>query len=94
MFNELGIHGEFISRPNSPEAGAVPDRVGFAAGAPAARGHVGILRLGYDGQPGKGGIAPVVVHNGLVYVAERVPMNIGSRQRWISPPTFGDRWTT
>jgi len=69
MFNELGIRGEFTSRRNRPKAGSVPEGVGFTAGAAAPQGQSGILKLGYDGRPAKGGIAPVVVHNGLIYVA-------------------------
>ncbi|HKT13675.1 MAG TPA: RidA family protein [Terriglobia bacterium] len=69
MFNELGIHRESALRVNSPNAGPAPESAGFAAGAQAAEGQSGILKLGYDGQPSKGGISPVVVHNGLIYVA-------------------------
>jgi 2-iminobutanoate/2-iminopropanoate deaminase len=69
MFNEPGIHREPALRLNSPNVGSVPEGVGFAGSAPAAQGQSGILKLGYDGQPAKGGIAPVVVHNGLIYVA-------------------------
>lgn len=69
MFNEFGIRGQSPLRLNSPNAGSVPEGVGFATGAPATQGQSGILKLGYDGQPAKGGISPVVVHNGLIYVA-------------------------
>jgi len=69
MFNEFGISMESALRLNSPNAGFVPESAGFAAGAPAEQGQSGILKLGYDGKPAKGGIAPVVVHNGLIYVA-------------------------
>ncbi len=69
MFNELGIHRESALLLDSPNVGSVPESVGFAESAPAAQGQSGILKLGYDGQPAKGGIAPVVVHNGLIYVA-------------------------
>lgn len=69
MFNELGNRREFMSRLNSSKAGSVPEGVGLTAGAAAAQGQSGILKLGYDGKPAKGGIAPVVVHNGLIYVA-------------------------
>jgi 2-iminobutanoate/2-iminopropanoate deaminase len=69
MFNDLGIHREFASWLNSPNAVPAPGGAGLAASPPAAQGQSGILKLGYDGQPAKGGIAPVVVHNGLIYVA-------------------------
>lgn len=69
MLNELGIHRESALRLNTPNGGSVPEGVGFAESAPAAQGQSGILKLGYDGQPATGGIAPVVVHNGLIYVA-------------------------
>jgi 2-iminobutanoate/2-iminopropanoate deaminase len=69
MFNELGINRGSALRLNSPNVEAVPEGVGRAGNAPAAQGQSGILKLGYDGQPAKGGIAPVVVHNGLIYVA-------------------------
>ncbi|HET7214769.1 MAG TPA: RidA family protein [Terriglobia bacterium] len=69
MFNELGIHRESALVLISPNAGPAPESGGFAAGAQAAQGQSGILKLGYDGQPAKGGISPVVVHDGLIYVA-------------------------
>ncbi len=56
MLNELGIHRESALRLNLPNVESVPESVGFAESAPAAQGQSGILKLGYDGQPAKGGI--------------------------------------
>lgn len=69
MFYELGKRRESALRLHPPHAGSAPEGVGFAAGAQAAEGQNGVVKLGYDGQPAKGGISPVVVHNGLIYVA-------------------------
>jgi 2-iminobutanoate/2-iminopropanoate deaminase len=69
MFNKLGIQGESALGLNSPNVGPVLDGLGFAESAPAAQAQTGVLKLGYDGQPARGGISPVVVHNGLIYVA-------------------------
>jgi 2-iminobutanoate/2-iminopropanoate deaminase len=68
MLNALGIQKEFTSRVRSGRALAAegPGRVGLPSAPP---GQEGIRKLGYDGQPATGGIAPVVVHNGLIYVA-------------------------
>jgi len=68
-FNVLGKHREFMSRLSSAYAGPVPEGIGVAASPSAAQGQGGIQKLGYDGQPATGGISPVVVHNGLIYVA-------------------------
>jgi 2-iminobutanoate/2-iminopropanoate deaminase len=42
----------------------------FTAGPSVGQGQSGIRKLGYDGQPVTGrGIAPAVVHSGLIYVS-------------------------
>ena len=70
MFNVLGIHREFTSRLLWAYAGAGPEGISLAARPSGAQGQGGIQKLGYDGQPVTGsGIAPVVVHNGLIYVS-------------------------
>ena len=69
MFNVLGIHKELMPWLNSASEGPVPDAIGLAGMPSGAQGQGGIRKLGYDGQPATGGIAPVVVHNGLIYVA-------------------------
>lgn len=66
MFNALGTHKELAKLAQPLKVDADP-AAAYAAGAAQAQG--GIQKLGYDGQPAKGGIAPVVVHNGLIYVA-------------------------
>jgi 2-iminobutanoate/2-iminopropanoate deaminase len=71
MFNVTGMHKEITSFLHSPDAEAGSGGSGSAVtfSAAAAQSPVGIQKLGYDGQPAKGGIAPVVVYNGLIYVA-------------------------
>ena len=70
MFNVIGIRKELTSLIHSPAAesgsGAGPAAISSAG---AAQNESGIRKLSYDGSPSKGGIAPVVVHNGLIYVA-------------------------
>ncbi|TAM81660.1 MAG: RidA family protein [Acidobacteria bacterium] len=66
MSNALGIHKDLTKLVQPLKVDADP-AAGYSAGAAQAQG--GIQKLGYDGQPAKGGIAPVVVHNGLIYVA-------------------------
>lgn len=50
---------------------AAPEAEGFSLAArPQAPQEQGtIQKLGYGGKPAHGGIAPVVVHNGLIYVS-------------------------
>lgn len=71
MFNVLGIHKDLTSLMHSPtaEAGAEAGPAATTAVAAAPQNQGSIRKLGYDGRPAKGGIAPVVVHNGLIYVA-------------------------
>ena len=64
MFNVVGIQEEFMHLAQLPKAEA-----GQATASAAAQAEGGIQKLGYDGQPAKGGISPVVIHNGLIYVA-------------------------
>lgn len=70
MLNLLGIRREFMSwlRPAYGSAGLAG--VGMPLRPSGARGQGGIQKLGYGGQPVTGGgISPVVVHNGLIYVS-------------------------
>ena len=66
LLNVLGIHEEFTLWPNPPNAGSVAEDVGFAERTPAEQSQCGIMKLSYDGQTAKGGVAPVDVHNGMI----------------------------
>lgn len=69
MFNVLATRRGFASPLRWALAGAGLAGMALGPRNVAAQGQGGIQKLGYDGQPARGGIAPVVVHNGLIYVS-------------------------
>src|SRR5262249_62113523 len=90
MFSNLTTRRGFAARlaallPSFGFAGAAG-----ASPAPAGQGQGGVQKLDANGKPsdGKGFITPLIIHNGLVYIAVRGAQSRGDKSDEAQTPTM------